>query len=50
VEVIKEMEQIKTLIPEFIKGGIVPPDILVDIMTSKGLSDMKSKVKKAIKK
>lgn len=49
-EVIKEMEQIKALIPEFIKGGIVSPEILVDIMTSKGLSDMKAKVNKAIKK
>ena len=49
-EVIKEMEQIKALVPEFIKGGITPPDILVDIMTSKSLTDMKLKVKQAIKK
>lgn len=49
-EIIKEMEQIKAIIPEFIKGGIVSPDILMDIMTAKGLTEMKSKVKKAIKK
>ena len=49
-EVIKEMEQIKALVPEFIKGGIVSPDILMDIVTSKSLTDMKQKVNKSIKK
>lgn len=49
-EVMKEMEQIKAIVPEFIKGGIVSADILMDIMTAKGLSEMKSKVNKAIKK
>ena len=49
-EIIKEMEQIKALVPEFIKGGIVSPDILMDIMTSKSLSEMKSTVNKSIKK
>ena len=49
-DVIKEMEQIKQIVPEFIKGGIVTPDIIVDIMTSKSLTDMKLKVKKAIRK
>jgi len=50
VEIIKEIEQIKQLIPDLIKGNIVPPEILMDIITSKSLSDMKAKVKKAIKK
>ena len=49
-EVIKEMEQIRTLVPEFIKGGIVPADILMDIMTAKSLTQMKTEVKKGIKK
>lgn len=49
-EVIKEMEQIRALIPEFIKGGIVSPDILMDIMTSKSLSEMKTKVNQSMKK
>jgi len=44
------MEQIKAIVPEFIKGGIVGPDIIVDIMTSKSLTDMKVKVKRSIKK
>lgn len=49
-DVIKEMEQIKQVVSEFIKGGIVSPDIIVDIMTSKSLTDMKIKVKNALKK
>jgi hypothetical protein len=49
-EIIKEMEQIKALVPEFIKGGIVSPEILMDIMTAKSLTEMKSQVNKSIKK
>ena len=49
-EVMKEMEQIRALVPEFIKGGIVSPDILMDIMTAKSLTEMKSKVNKSIRK
>ena len=44
------MEQIRALVPEFIKGGIVSADILMDIMTAKSLTEMKSKVNKSIKK
>ena len=49
-EIIKEMEQIKAVVPEFIKGGVVSPDILMDIMTAKSLTEMKSQVNKSIKK
>ena len=49
-EIIKEMEQIKALVPEFIKGGIVPAEILMEIMTAKSLTQMKIMVNKAIKK
>ena len=49
-EIVKEMEQIKALIPEFVKAGIVSADIIMDIMTSKSLTEMKVKVKKSIKK
>jgi hypothetical protein len=44
------MEQIKAIVPEFIKGGIVGPDIIVDIMSAKSLTELKIKVKQAIKK
>lgn len=49
-EVIKEMEQIRAVVPEFIKSGIVSPDILMEIMTAKSLSEMKNVVNKSIKK
>jgi len=44
------MEQIKAIVPEFVKAGIVSPDIIMDIMTAKSLTEMKVKVKKSIKK
>ena len=49
-EIFKQMEQIKALIPEFIKGGIIPPEILMEIITARGLTEMKAKVLLAIKK
>ena len=49
-EIIKEMEQIKQIVPEFIKSGIVSPDIIMDIMTAKSLTEMKTMVKQSIKK
>lgn len=49
-EILKEMEQIKAIIPDFIKGGIIGADIIMDIMTSKSLTEMKTKVKQSIKK
>lgn len=49
-DIIKEMEQIKAILPDLIKSGLVSPDILVDIMTAKSLTEMKTKVKQAMKK
>lgn len=47
-QVMQDMQQIQILVPEFIKSGQLPPDILFEILTSKSLSDMKYKVKKAL--
>lgn len=49
-EIRKEMEQIKAIVPDFVKGGIVSPDIVVDIMASKSLTEVKTKVKQSMKK
>lgn len=49
-DIMKEIEQIKGTIPDFIKGGIVPPDIIIEIMSAKSLSELKTIVNKAIKK
>ena len=49
-DIIKEIEQIKQIVPDFIKGNIVSADILVDIMTAKSLTEVKQKVKSSMKK
>ena len=49
-DILKQMEQIKAMIPDLIKGQIVPADILMEIITSRGLTDMKLKVNKAIRR
>lgn len=48
-QIMQDMQQIQTLVPEFIKSGQLPADILFEVMTSKSLSEMKYKVKKALK-
>lgn len=49
-EIQKEIEQIRQVIPDFVKGNIVGPEVILEIMTARGLSEMKSTVSKAIKK
>ena len=49
-EVIKEEEIIKTITMEFAKGGFVDPDIVIETLTSKGLTKMKANVNKALDK
>ena len=49
-EIQKEIEQIRQVIPDFVKGNIVSPEVILEIMTARGLSEMKSTVSKAIKK
>lgn len=48
-DIIKDLEQVRNIIPEFVKSGGLPPDIIIEAITSKSLPDLKSKVKKAIK-
>ena len=47
-DIIKGLEQIKQIIPEFVKSGGLPPDIIIEAITSKSLPDLKYKVKKAM--
>ena len=47
-DIIKNLEQIKQIIPEFVKSGGLPPDIIIEAITSKSLPDLKYKVKKAM--
>ena len=49
-EIIKQIEQIKALIPDLVKSNIVSPEILMEIITSRSLTEMKIKVNRSIKK
>ena len=47
-DVVKDIESVKQIIPEFVKSGGLPPDIIIDAMTCKSLPDLKQKVKFAM--
>lgn len=47
-DIVKDLESIKTIIPEFVKSGGLPPDIIIEAITSKSIPDLKYKVKKAM--
>lgn len=49
-DVIKDMEYIKQILPEFIKTGSLTPDIILEALTTKSLSDLKQKVRTAMRK
>lgn len=48
-DIIKDIESIKAVIPEFIKSGTLDPEIIIEAMTTKSLTDLKAKIKKAMK-
>ncbi len=49
-DVVRDLEQIRSVIPEFVKTGGLPPDIVMEALTSKSLPDIKMKIKKAMEK
>ncbi len=48
-EIIEDLQTIKAIIPEFIKSQQMDPDIIFEALTAKSLTDLKYKVKKAVK-
>lgn len=48
-QIMEEMQQIKAILPDLMKGNLITADVLMEVMTSKSLSDMKYKVQKSIK-
>lgn len=48
-EVMQDIQTIKQIVPELIKSQLLPADILIEVLTSKSLTDLKYKVKKAMK-
>lgn len=49
-EIVKDIEQIKAIVPELTKANLVPPDVLIEIMAAKSLTEAISIMKKGIKK
>lgn len=49
-DIVKDLEQIRAIIPEFVKSGGLPPDIIVEALTSKSIPDLKYKIQKAMQK
>lgn len=47
-DIARDLEQIKQIIPEFVKGGGLPPDIIIEAITSKSIPDLKFKIKRAL--
>ena len=44
----EDLQTIKAIIPEFVKSQQMDPDIIFEALTSKSLTDLKYKVKKAV--
>ena len=49
-DIVKDTEQLRALLPEFIKAGTMTPDIIVDAATTKSLSQLKQSIRTAMKK
>lgn len=49
-EMVKEQKTIEQITMEFVKGGVVDPEIILEAITAKGLTRMKEDVLKAIEK
>lgn len=47
-QVMEDMQTIKSIIPEFVKSNQISPDIILEALTSKSMTDLKYKVKKAM--
>lgn len=47
-DIVKDLEQVKAIIPEFVKSGGLPPDIIIEAVTCRSLPDLKHKIKMAM--
>ena len=48
-DIVKDLETIKAVIPEFVKSGGLPPDLILEALTCKSIPELKYKVKEAMK-
>ena len=49
-DVLKDIEQVKAIIPEIVKSGSIPPDIIIEAITCKNLPELKHKIRQAMNK
>ena len=49
-DVMKDLEYIKSIIPDFIKNGAMAPDVIFEALTCKSVTDMKLLIRKAMQK
>lgn len=48
-EIAKDIETIKTIVPQLIQAGALDPEILIDSLTAKSLTEMKMKIRNGLK-
>ncbi len=48
-QIMEEMERTKAIIPELVKGGVMPPEAIIECLSAQGYADLRYKVRKAIK-
>lgn len=49
-DITRQLEQLKQIVPDLIKSQIMGPELIVEAVTTRSVSDFRSKVQKAIKK
>lgn len=49
-DITKDTEQLRALVPEFVKANIVDPEIIVEAATTKSVSDLKMQIHKSMQR
>lgn len=49
-DILKDLEYIRQMVPELTKAGILSPDIILDIITAKSITEIKTKAKQSLQK
>ena len=49
-DIVKDTEQLRAIVPQFIQSNMVDPEVIIDIATSKSLSSIKTNLHKSMKK
>jgi len=49
-DIVKDTEQLRSLVPEFIKAGQMDPESIIDLATSKSITSIKTNMHKSMRK